>query len=115
MSANFDHGEVGQVYPHDQAALTDKSTLRTQRPGSSVSRSMFVAVTFGAFVGYLLSTIFAPGFALPFVVGCAMSFGAITVAFFLFKPVEPDEYSTGLTRNEEEVRQALADIEARKK
>ena len=119
MSSNFDHGDVGQVYPHDKAALGDRATITpTGRSDTSVSGRMFLAVTFGAFVGYLLSFVFAPGFALPFVLGGAMSFGAGAVALFLFKPDEPaqpDEYNSGFARTDEEIHQALSDKEARKK
>ena len=59
MSSNFDHGDVGQVYPHDKAGLADGAMTPTQRSGGSVSGRMLLAVTFGAFVGYLLSFVIA--------------------------------------------------------
>jgi len=76
---------------------------------------MFVAVTAGFVFGYMLGLVIAPGIALAIAIGCAMTFGAIVVALFLFSPEPPDEYASGFARTEDDVRQALADSEARKK
>lgn len=111
MSSNFDHGDVGQVHPHPKASLAHKP----QRTQSGVAGVMMLAVVVGAFLGYLVSFIVGAHFAFPFAIGGAMAFGAGAVALFLFRPEQPDEYDSGFARTEEDVRQALADIEARKK
>ena len=114
-SPNYDNTGVGQVHKHPKAA-TAQTPERNQSGASSVAGRMMLAVVAGAFFGYLLSNIIATDFALAFFIGGAMSFGAVAAALMIFRsPPTIDEYSTGNARTEEEVRQALADIEARKK
>ena len=101
---------VGRTYAHPKADAA-ATPARSARP--SVAGRMFLAVSCGGLLGAFLSVIIAPGFALAFVVGGAMSFGAGAVLLFLLKTEE--SAPQGNARTEEEVRQALADIEARKK
>ncbi|MFL4471093.1 hypothetical protein ACERZ8_14840 [Tateyamaria armeniaca] len=112
MMSDEDNSTVGQTFDHANAVQSaNLSEGRTQ----SVAGRMFVAVTAGFFFGYMLGMVVAPDVAIAMALGCAMTFGAISVAIMLFRPAPPDEYASGFARSEEEVRQALADIEARKK
>ncbi|MEP1198836.1 hypothetical protein [Tateyamaria sp.] len=105
----FDNADVGQVHPHPKASLAQKPKP-TQ---SGVAGIMMLAVVVGAFLGYLVSFIVGAYFAFPFVIVGAMAFGAGAVVLFLLKTEEGEPQ--GNVRSEAEVRQALSDIEARKK
>lgn len=107
-----DHSNVGQTFAHVKA---DRVKNPTRGAEPSVPGRMVLAVLCGAIFGAMLSVIVAPAFLLAFVIGGAMTFAAGTVALILFKPAPPDEYASGFARTEEEVRETLADIEARKK
>ncbi|MEQ3710721.1 MAG: hypothetical protein ABNH38_03645 [Tateyamaria sp.] len=110
MAGLEDNSMVGRTYAHPKADAA-ATPARSARP--SVSGRMFLAVVCGGFFGAVLSVIIAPDLALAFVVGGAMSFGAGAVLLFLLKTDEGEPQRNVST--EEEVRQALADIEARKK
>ena len=114
QSPNFDNADVGQVHAHPKAAMSDRPA-RSHPGAGAVAGRMMLAVVAGAFFGYLLSIIIAPTLALAFMIGGAMSFGAVAVALFLMKPAPVDEYTSGFARTEKEVREALADIQARDK
>ncbi|MEO9682201.1 MAG: hypothetical protein ABJF86_14790 [Tateyamaria sp.] len=112
MAGIEDNSMVGRTFAHPKA---DAAATPARSPKASVAGRMFLAIICGAFFGALLSIILAPDLLLAFAVGGAMSFGAGTVAIFMFKLDQPDEYSQGKSRTEEEVRQALADIERQEK
>ncbi len=112
MLNHEDHSNVGRTFAHAKASL---DTPPTDGKTSTVAGRLVLAVFVGALFGYLLSIIIAPSLALAFMIGGAMAFGAGAVALILFQPPSPDEYASGFARTDEEVRAALAEIEAKKK
>ncbi len=99
----------GRTFTHPKA---DAAATPARSAGASVPGRMFLAVIVGGFLGLLFSILIAPDFALAFAIGGAMSFAAGAALLVLTK--SDDTAPTGNARSEEEVRQALAEIEARK-
>ncbi len=104
--------QIGRTNPHPKAELA-KTAGHSPRTG--VFGKMVLAVLSGGLFGLILSVIVAPGFAIFFAITGAMLFPAGVVAMLLVKSAEPDEYSAGRSRTEAEVREALAEIEAKRK
>lgn len=112
MLRHEDNSTVGQSFDHPRAV---RSANPRAGKAQSVAGRMFVAVSAGFVFGYMLGMVVAPGFAVAVAIGCSMTFGAISVAIMLFMPAPNYDKADGKSRTEEEVRESLADIEARKK
>ncbi|MEM6372658.1 MAG: hypothetical protein AAF727_07755 [Pseudomonadota bacterium] len=106
-----DNALVGKTFSHPKAAVDG----RVQARPFPVAATMLLSVLLGFVLGYMLSIFVAPPFGIPFGLGGAMTAGAVAVGVLMFRPPSVDEYAGGFSRTEAEVREALADIEARKK
>lgn len=98
---------------HPKAAF-DPNSAHVGAPGSSVRflQTLYIGA-FGGTVGALLGSIWGFGF-FGLVTGLMLALAARTAWALFGQPPAPDEYSNGNSRTDEEVRQALADINARK-
>lgn len=110
---NFNNRPEFRMTDHPKAAFAPNDHVARSAAWLRFAQTLYLGV-FGGVVGALLGSFWGFGF-FGFVTGFMLGLAARTAWVLFGQPAPADEYSGGKSRTEEEVRQALSDIQSNRK